>query len=99
MRPTVTEEALNSAPREFAWIHGSLSFDFSNIASGPDDEASNEELAVEASDKGPFGASPTMSMTGEPSPSITKANSSQSFKQVNGKKGELARPNTIVVSK
>jgi hypothetical protein len=87
------------APHEFVWIHGSLSFSFDNIAA-PDDEASNEELAVEVSGKGPFGASPTMSMTSEPSPSITKANRSRSFKQVHGgSEGELARANVGAVSK
>jgi hypothetical protein len=60
-----------------------------------DDEASDKELAVEASDKGPFGASPTMPMTGEPSPSIAKANSSWSFKQVHGSEGELAEQTSV----
>jgi hypothetical protein len=65
----------------------------------PDDEAFDEELAVEAFKKGPFGASPTISMTGEPFPSISKANSSQSFEQVHGSEGELARANVGAVIK
>jgi hypothetical protein len=65
----------------------------------PDDEASDEELASQASDKGPFSASPMLSMIGEPSPSIAKANSSRSFKQVHGSEGELAIVNIDVVSK
>jgi hypothetical protein len=40
-----------------------------------------------------------MSMAGDTSPSITKANSSQSFKQVHHSEGELARANVGAVSK
>jgi hypothetical protein len=65
----------------------------------PNDEASDEELAIEASDKGPFDASPMMSMIGEPSPSITKANNSWRFKQVHGSEGKLVRANVGTVSK
>jgi hypothetical protein len=65
----------------------------------PDDEASDKELAIEASSKGPFGASPTMSMIGNPSPSIAKANISWIFNQVNDNEDELARANVGVVCK
>jgi hypothetical protein len=41
----------------------------------PSEEASDKELAIEASGKGSFDASPTMSITGEPSPSIAQDNS------------------------
>jgi hypothetical protein len=95
MQPTVTEEA----PHKFVWIHGSLNFDFGNFASSHDDEASDEELAIEASSKGPFGASPTMSMIGNLSPSIAKANISWIFNQVNDSEDELARANVGVVCK
>jgi hypothetical protein len=55
----------------------------------PDDEASDEELAIEASSKEPFIASPTMSRT----------NSSWSFKQVHGSEGKLVRANVDAISK
>jgi hypothetical protein len=69
------------------------------LLAAPDDEASDEELAIEASSKGPFGASPMLSMTGEPSPSIAKANSLRSSKQVHDSEGELVTAKVGAVSK
>jgi hypothetical protein len=51
-------------------IHGILSFGFSFITSCSPEEASDEDIVVEASRKGAFDASPTMSIIDERSPSI-----------------------------
>jgi hypothetical protein len=61
--------------------HGSTKTSASALATSlaaPNEEAPDEELAIEASSKGSFDASPMMSITGEPSPSIAQTNKTQS---------------------
>jgi hypothetical protein len=66
-------------------LHGSTetsAFAFAILLAAPNQEASDEEVAIKASNKGPFDASPTMSITGEPSPSIAQTNKTRSSKKL-----------------
>jgi hypothetical protein len=65
----------------------------------PNEEASDEELAVEAFGKGPFDASPTMSIIGGPSPSIAQTNKTWISEQIQSSEGEIARATVSAVSK
>jgi hypothetical protein len=100
MRLTVTEDTLKLLLR--VSLRGSI--ETSALASAtslaaPNEVASDKELAIEASGKGPFGASPTMSIIGKPSPSITQANNTRSSKQIRSSEGEIMRAEVSAVSK
>jgi hypothetical protein len=65
----------------------------------PHEEASDEELHVEASGKVAFDISPTMSIIGECSSSIAQTNRARSSKQNRSSEGEIARAKTTAAVK
>jgi 5-enolpyruvylshikimate-3-phosphate synthase len=83
-------------------LHGSTetsAFAFAILLAAPNQEASDEEVAIKASNKGPFDASPTMSIIGEPSPSIAQTNKMWSSEQIRSSEGEIVRVVARAVSK
>jgi hypothetical protein len=100
MRLTVTEEA----PKSYlhASSRGSVVSSTSPLAASLAaslEEESDEELLVEALGNDAFITSPTMSIAGEPSPSIAQTTKTRSSEQVCSNEGEIVRAIAIAVRK